>query len=380
MEVLRHLVQGIGPRWAGRPGAARAADYLAEVFADLGLEVTRQDFPFVGWEVDELPTLEIRSPEPGRAAVALMEYSGATPPDGVVGAVRPAGSATIVPGFLEWPRYAIVGDDGTVAARLIAHIGLAGWTGPAIPLVSPEPFFPFPAAILSEEDHHRFQRWLGEGKRITAHFRSRGHFDPGLTGHNVIAVLPGDSADTVVVCAHLDTAFGTPGAHNNASGVQAMVDVARRLQAEPRRRLTTLFAAFDASEWLYLGSRYFVAERRAYGNLSPIVAAINLDTVAMGDQLYFLAWPETMRRRAEQVVADLRLADRLRQIEYLGPLAGSDHYSFIQAGIPAAEILFWPCTVYKTPADDLSQVDAGLIELSAEIALALIRTFEEEIQ
>lgn len=378
MEIVRHLVENIGPRWAGRAGAAQAAQYLAAKFSQLGLQVEMQDFPFVGWEVDEPPVLEILQPETGFASVALMEYSGSTPVEGLQGELRPAGKAGIVPGFLDWPRYAIVTEDNRAAAYLIAHIGLGGWFAPAIPLANPEPFYPFPMAILSQADHQRFQDWLQAGERIRVRFRVRGHYVEHFTGHNVIATLPGRTERTIVLCAHLDTAYGTPGANNNAGGVQALYAVAQQLLALPDRRLRYCFLACDATEWHYLGSRFFIQEARSQGWSQHILAGINLDTVASGDQFYFLAWPQSMRERAEQVVEQLQLRERFRAIEFLGPLAGSDHYSFIQAGIPAAEILFWPCPVYKTPQDDMRFVDAERITWASQIAYALAHTFEEE--
>ncbi len=380
MDIARYLVEKIGPRWAGRDSAAQAAQFVAREFAQLGLQVTTQDFPFLGWEVDELPVLEILEPQPGYASVALMEYSGSTPMEGLEGELRPAGLAGIVPGFLDWPRYAIVDGNDRVAAYLIAHIGLAGWFAPAIPLANPEPFYSFPMAILSQADHQRFQEWLSAGERVRVRFRARGHYKGDYIGHNVIASLPGKTECSVVLCAHLDTAYGTPGANNNAGGIQALFHVAQQLLAIPDRKLTYQLLACDATEWHYLGSHFFVQEARAHGRLKNILAGINLDTIASGDQLFFLAWPQSMRDRAESVVSQLKLHERFRTVEFLGHLAGSDHYSFIQAGIPAAEILFWPCPVYKTPEDDMRFVDEKMIMLGAEIAYALALTFEKEVK
>ena len=380
MEIIKHLVTEIGPRWSGRSAAAQAADYLAMSFEKLGAIVERQDYPFVGWDVDAPPTLDVLEPEAGQAAVALMEYSGSTPPTGIVGELRPAGRSGVVPGLLEWPRYAIVTDDDKIGGYLIAHIGLGGWLGPAIPIHNPDPFFPFPMAILAQADYERFEAWRRAGRRVRVHFRTAGHLVSSLTGHNVIATLPGESNRTIVFVAHLDTAYGTPGACNNAGGLQALYDLAARLTTQRQRRLTYRFLACDGGEWHYLGSRHFLQQEQAKGRLEQIVAGINIDTITAGDQFYFLATPETMRRRAERVVDQLDLHRRFRRIEYLGALRGSDHYSFIQAGIPAAEILFWPCTTYKLPEDDLQHVDAKLIDLASEIAHALGNTFEEDIK
>ena len=386
MKLLKYLVDEIGPRWSERPNNARAADYLAHEFTALGLQVQRQDFPFVGWEVDAQPQLEVLAPEKYQASVALMEYSGSTPLAGIEGQVQSAGTAYVVPGFLEWPRYAILPDfpdhesgQGQPAAYLVAHQGLAGWLGPAIPLHAPDPFVAWPMAVLAEADHNRFQAWLRAGERIRVRFHTQGHIATPMQMHNVIATLPGESDETVLFCAHLDTAYDTAGANNNASGIQALYEIAQRLLQQPTRRLTYQFLLCDGCEWHYLGSRTFVNELRSHGKLGRYHAAINVDTVGSGDSFYFLASPDDLRRRAEKVVDQLALRRRFRQVEFLGPLAGSDHHSFLQVGIPASEILFWPCDVYKLPSDTTTAVDPALISTAAEIAYTLAQTYEEEL-
>jgi aminopeptidase YwaD len=44
LGVIRELSEGIGPRLGGSEGSHRARDYLAELLAGLGLEVTLQPF------------------------------------------------------------------------------------------------------------------------------------------------------------------------------------------------------------------------------------------------------------------------------------------------------------------------------------------------
>lgn len=389
MQQLKFLTEDIGPRWAGRISNKRAADYLAHEFASLHLDVQLQSFPFVGWDVETPPTLDVLAvdgePEDGepdaayQAEVALMEYSGSTPLEGIEGTLERAGTAYVVPGFLEWPRYLIRNDQGAAAAYLVAHQGLAGWLGPAIPLHTPDPMVAWPMAVLAEKEHNRFATWLDAGKTVRVRFNTQGSVIAPMHAHNVIATLPGESDEIVAFCAHLDTAYGTAGAHNNASGIQALHEIATRLAREPKHQLTYQFLLFDACEWHYLGSRYFVNELRAHGQLSRYRAAINVDTVGAGDSLYFLAYPDDLRRRAETVVDELSLRQRFRQVEFLGALAGSDHHSFLQAGIPASEILFWPCDVYKLPSDTSETIDPASIALAAEIAYTLAKSYEHDV-
>ncbi|HWO10877.1 MAG TPA: M28 family peptidase [Polyangiaceae bacterium] len=68
----------------------------------------------------------------------------------------------------------------------------------------------------------------------------------GSNAHNVIFTLTGQSAEIVLVGAHYDSAPGTPGANDNASGVAVGLLLAKRLA--PRRFERTLRFVFFANE------------------------------------------------------------------------------------------------------------------------------------
>jgi Zn-dependent M28 family amino/carboxypeptidase len=69
------------------------------------------------------------------------------------------------------------------------------------------------------------------------------------------------------------------GAVDNASGIAALIEIAGRLSGQPRPVRDVLFMATTAEELGLLGAEYF-AERPTVP-LSSIVAAINLDTIAI---------------------------------------------------------------------------------------------------
>ena len=59
----------------------------------------------------------------------------------------------------------------------------------------------------------------------------------GQACHNIEAEIPGDSggpvAAIIVIGAHYDSVFGSPGANDNGSGVAAMLALARRFAGKP---------------------------------------------------------------------------------------------------------------------------------------------------
>jgi hypothetical protein len=78
-----------------------------------------------------------------------------------------------------------------------------------------------------------------------------------LDGVNLVAELPGEDRDAIVVVAHHDTVNGSPGADDNGSGVVALLELARLL-AGRRFRHTVVLAAPDFEEMGLLGSAELV--------------------------------------------------------------------------------------------------------------------------
>ena len=112
-----------------------------------------------------------------------------------------------------------------------------------------------------------------------------------FASHNVIGRLrgTGGTGESLLYLGHWDhlgicRAEGERdrvcnGAVDNASGIAALIEIARGLAAAPRRSRDVLFLATTAEELGLLGAEAF-AERPAVP-LASIVAAINLDTVAI---------------------------------------------------------------------------------------------------
>ena len=101
---------------------------------------------------------------------------------------------------------------------------------------------------------------------------------------NLIATLPGRNRpdEIVVVGAHYDSVFGSPGANDNASGVAALLCIARALAAEPDQNRTIRFVAFVNEEPPYFQTWHMgssVHARRAKSRGENIVAMLSLETI-----------------------------------------------------------------------------------------------------
>ena len=115
-------------------------------------------------------------------------------------------------------------------------------------------------------------------------------FSSKITGYNVAGIKRSDTSDKyVIVGAHYDTVSGSgsyEGVYDNASGVIAMLNIAKNLSAVSLP-YNIVFVSFGAEEYGLIGSQYFVQTM----NIEPenILLYINLDSIGCGDEMYLYA-------------------------------------------------------------------------------------------
>jgi Zn-dependent M28 family amino/carboxypeptidase len=115
----------------------------------------------------------------------------------------------------------------------------------------------------------------------------------GQACHNIEAEIPGARPQIVVIGAHYDSVFGSPGANDNASGVAGLLALARRFAGKPSGQ-TLRFVAFVNEEPFYFQSEQmgsFVYASRCKARGDRISAMISLETIgyfsdAPGSQTY----------------------------------------------------------------------------------------------
>lgn len=219
---------------------------------------------------------------------------------------------------------------------------------------------------------------------------------------NIVAVIGGREAGggLIVVGAHYDSvsvAFedGTayaPGANDNASGVAAMLELARILaqpaQAE-RQRSTIMFVAFGAEEMQRQGSIAFVREYLQASNIA-VDAMINLDIIgsstaasgAVDDNRIrlFSAEPNTSvsRQLAREInlIAERHLPAMSVEVQPTVDREGrySDHISFSDAGYASVrfiEMLENPNSQH-TDADTLTGIRASYLTSATQTVLVTL--------
>ena len=171
-----------------------------------------------------------------------------------------------------------------------------------------------------------------------------------LSMRNVLGMIPGkNTKEYVIVGAHFDHLGIDPvldgdqiynGADDNASGVSAVLQIARAFLAsgqQPERNV--IFAFWDGEEKGLLGSKYFV---QTCPFLSQIKGYLNFDMIGRNNKpqqpkqvvyFYTAAHPvfgdwlkEDIRKYGLQLEPDYRAWEN--------PIGGSDNGSFATVGIP----------------------------------------------
>jgi carboxypeptidase Q len=198
---------------------------------------------------------------------------------------------------------------------------------------------------------------------------------------NVLADIPGETDEVVLVGAHLDSWDLAEGAVDNGSGTLATLDVAAALADHVRRTghrpLRTIRFAFWMGEELGLyGSRAHVEDRLEDGRLDRYAAALNLDVVGAPVGLGAMGRPdaEPLLRRVRDALVDAGF-----ELDDEFPTGGSlysDHQPFLMQGIPIITLRSRQrpeaAGVSHTTADLREVLDEAGMARSAGVAAALI--------
>src|SRR5205823_5446400 len=208
------------------------------------------------------------------------------------------------------------------------------------------------------------------------------------TVHNVVGYLPGETSEYIVIGAHYDhlglgeqfsmapSMAGTihPGADDNASGTAGVIELARRLGAEPKPKRGILFLTFAGEELGLLGSSYYVNHPSL--PLDKAVAMINMQMIGRvrEGKVYIggLGTGTTLRAMVDQVVPKYKLNVDFSDTTGYG---SSDHTSFTTKQVPVLFFFSGLHSDYHKPSDTWDKIDApgtvNVLKLVADVTKRL---------
>ena len=163
-----------------------------------------------------------------------------------------------------------------------------------------------------------------------------------ITTQNVVGMIPGktDPDSVIILCAHYDH-LGTQGeaifygGNDNASGTSLMLALAEHY-AQPGNApdYTMLFIAFGAEEAGLHGSKYYV-KKNPLKPLDQTVFVLNMDLMANGDKGITAVAGYDFPDQLEILKNINTEIDAVPLVQPRGNRANSDHYFFVEEGVPA---------------------------------------------
>jgi Zn-dependent M28 family amino/carboxypeptidase len=217
----------------------------------------------------------------------------------------------------------------------------------------------------------------------------------GKVFSNIIVSIQGKihPGESVVIGAHYDTVYGTPGADDNASAIATLLEMCRMLRNfSPERTLTLVFFVLEeppAFATEHMGSHVYAVAAKGRGE--HITAMISLEMLGyygenIGGQtfplplmsLMFSSTPDFIavvgnlksRNLLKQVRNSLKQASRipvetLSTVSFVPGVDFSDHRPFWKMGYPAVMITdtaFYRNPNYHTAKDTIDTLDFDRME------------------
>ena len=204
---------------------------------------------------------------------------------------------------------------------------------------------------------------------------------------NIIGFLPGSdeslSDAPVILGAHYDhlgvqesagaVSMLYPGADDNASGVAILLEVAKQLHNSFTGRRPIVFVAFTAEESGLLGSQQFVASPSPPFAKEKILAMVNLDSVGRLEGRTMEVFGTSSAYEWPFMAQGIGFTIGVPSQFPAQDVAGSDHVSFLKAGIPAIHLFSGLHNDYHRSTDTFEKLDLdGMSDIALWVEEAII--------
>ncbi|MFI5179667.1 MAG: M28 family peptidase [Vicinamibacterales bacterium] len=207
---------------------------------------------------------------------------------------------------------------------------------------------------------------------------------------NLIVTVPGRRKDRILIAGHYDTKLFPNqtfvGASDGASSAALLVELARVLKDRPLD-LTCEVIWFDGEEafvdWQKgldhtYGSRFYVQAARNANALASLTAMILVDMI--GDKDLQIRRDRNSTAWLIDVIwaAAKRLGHAQHFVDFDTEIE-DDHQPFIDAGIPAVDLIDLDYPQWHTPADDLAHVSPQSLQIVGDVLLAALPDIEKRL-
>jgi glutaminyl-peptide cyclotransferase len=207
---------------------------------------------------------------------------------------------------------------------------------------------------------------------------------------NVIATIPGARPERIAITGHYDTKlfreFRFVGANDGGSSTAFLLEMARVLKERPNA-FTIELIFFDGEEATLrdwggtdhtYGSQYYVDTARKNGSLSSLKALVLVDMIAERSQRFMREAASTpwltdiIWSTAQRMGHGLVFVNASTAIE-------DDHVPFLEAGVPATDIIDLDYAAWHTAGDTLDQTSARSLQIVGDVVLGSLAPIEARL-
>lgn len=382
-RCLNKLSVEIGVRPAGSQANRKAANFIAEEMKQAGYEVIAQEYPCPDWQVLSSELIVAGK----KVRVVVNTHS---PSCDVEAELVPVSSIEDLQDLDLTGRIAVVHGEITqngfmpknfdrryyVDENKDRFIELLERYRPGAIITVSHYNIPLPVLQDSELDipsvsvHRDEVPFLvgnsGAAARVQIVTESRESIGSNLIGRR------GNSAKKILLCAHYDSFPGTPGALDNASGIAALLLLARHLKEVETEAAIELVAYGGEDSW-FPGDALYIQEYPP----DNLIAAINIDGIGMKDVdnvVVFFGCPDELVSRISET------AKRFGEFVQ-GQFYESDHGFFWPLGIPTLAFTSMCMEllgkVTHTENDTMDLLDTRKIRQTAGLIHEIVQMFDK---
>ena len=383
VDSLRHLCVEIGSRPSGSAENQAAASYIHQAFASAGYAVEDQTYAVPAWQHEQTrlelngqpvsacanafsPACDVCAPLVPACTLAELETADLTGKIGLLYGDLTKSPLAPKAWFLKSERdirmvqlleqkvpAALITVQAVIAGDLVGVIEDAEFNIPSVTVPAD-----VGVALLRANSAVRLQikSRMAQGQAC-----------------NVVARKPGESPFRIVLCAHFDTKFNTPGACDNATGVAMLLALAQSL-GQRKHHYCLEFIAFNNEEYLPIGDDEYM--RRNGPSLDDVVMAINMDGVGqlMGStSIAIYTASAAFQAHAEE------LTRRYPGIVWVDPWPESNHSTYSWRGVPC---LAFSTTagepIHHTKADTMERVNLAKLDETLSLVSDIVASLQDK--
>jgi len=204
---------------------------------------------------------------------------------------------------------------------------------------------------------------------------------------NVRATIPGARPERIIIAGHYDTKlfreFRFVGANDAGSSTAFLIEMARVLKA--RKNPFTIELLFIDGEEAFIdwylgddhtyGSRHYVQEAKSTGDLARIKAMILVDMIGDRD-LRIKREPASTAWLTDIIWSTARALGHGSTFVAEPFPVEDDHVPFLDAGVPAVNVIDLEYPPWHTPEDTLDKVSARSMEVVGRVLTAALPKIE----